>query len=68
MLIGAAAGVGIALAGGKVLASVVYGVTVTDTAAIAGGVAGFVVIALVAILVATRGAARIDPMVALRAE
>jgi putative ABC transport system permease protein len=68
VLIGAAAGVGIALAGGKVLASVVYGVGVTDTAAIAGGVAGFVVIALVAILVATRGAAKIDPMVALRTD
>jgi hypothetical protein len=36
--------------------------------AIAGAVVGFTLVALAAILSATRGAARTDPMVVLRAE
>jgi ABC-type antimicrobial peptide transport system permease subunit len=68
VLIGAAAGVGIALVGSKLLASVVYGVATTDPTAIAGAVVGFTLIALAAILFASRGAARTDPMVVLRAE
>jgi putative ABC transport system permease protein len=68
VLSGAGVGVGIALAGGQVLSSVVYGVTTTDSTAIAGAVAGFTLISLAAILIATRGATRADPMVALRAD
>jgi predicted permease len=68
VLIGAAAGVGIALVGSKLLASVVYGVATTAPTAIAGAVVGFTLIALAAILFASRGAARTDPMVVLRAE
>ena len=68
VLAGASAGVGIALVGGKLLASLVYGVTPTDAFAIVGAVVGFTLIALAAILIASRGAARSDPMVALRAD
>jgi predicted permease len=68
VLAGAAVGVGIALAGGRVLSSLVYGVATTDSLAIGGAVAGFTLVALGAILIATRGAARTDPMVALRAD
>jgi len=68
VLLGATAGVGVALAGGKLLASVVYGVATTDALAIVGAVVGFMLVALAAILFATRGAAKTDPMIALRAE
>jgi predicted permease len=68
VLAGAATGVGIALAGGQVLSSLVYGVATTDSLAIVGAVVVFTLVALGAILVATRGAARTDPMVALRAD
>jgi putative ABC transport system permease protein len=68
VLAGAAAGMGIALAGGQVLSSLVYGVATTDSFAIVGAVVVFTLVALCAILVATRGAARTDPMVALRAD
>jgi predicted permease len=68
VLAGAAAGVGIALAGGQVLSSLVHGVATTDSFAIVGAVVVFTLVALCAILIATRGAARTDPMVALRAD
>jgi putative ABC transport system permease protein len=68
VLLGGAAGVGIALVGGRVMASLLYGVATTDAAAIGGAVVIFTLVALAAILVATRGAARTDPMVVLRAE
>ena len=64
----AAAGVGIALAGGRVMASLLYGIATSDAAAIGGAVVIFTFVALAAILVATRGAARTDPMVILRAD
>lgn len=65
---GAALGLGVALATRRVMASLVYGVATTDAAALAGAVVGFVLIALAAILTASRSAARTDPMVVLRAE
>jgi ABC-type antimicrobial peptide transport system permease subunit len=68
VLIGAACGLAVSLAGGRVLASVLYGVAATDPTSIVGAVAGFTLVALAAILIATLGAARADPMVALRAE
>ncbi|MBA3317335.1 MAG: ABC transporter permease [Gemmatimonadales bacterium] len=68
VLAGAAAGVGIALASGQVLSSLLFGVATTDSLALVGAVVGFTLVALGAILLATREAARTDPMVALRAE
>ena len=50
------------------MASLLYGIATSDAAAIGGAVVIFTLVALAAILVATRGAARTDPMVALRAE
>jgi hypothetical protein len=68
VLLGAAFSVSIALAGGRALSSLVYGVATSDAVAIGGAVVIFTFVALAAILVATRGAARTDPMVVLRAE
>jgi ABC-type antimicrobial peptide transport system permease subunit len=68
VILGAAGGVCIALAGGRVMASLLYGVATTDAAAIGGAVVIFTLVALAAILVATRGAARTDPMVVLRTD
>ncbi len=65
---GVAVGVIVALAGGKALESLVYEVSTGDSATIAVAVLGLVAIALAAILIATRGAARTDPSAALRAE
>ena len=65
---GAVAGVGIALLGGRIMSSLVFGVATSDPVAIVGAVAGFTLVALAAILLATRGAARADPMAVLRAE
>ena len=50
------------------MASLLYGIATSDAAAIGGAVVIFTLVALAAILVATRGAARTDPMVVLRAE
>jgi putative ABC transport system permease protein len=68
VLAGAAAGVVIALAGTRVLASVLHGVGPTDPTAFVAAVAGFTLIALAAILVATRRAAATDPSIALRTD
>ena len=68
VLLGAVAGVGIALLGGRIMSSLVFGVATSDPVAIVGAVAGFTLVALAAILLATRGAARADPMSVLRAE
>ena len=58
----------LAAAGGRVMASLLYGIATSDAAAIGGAVVIFTCVALAAVLVATRGAARTDPMVVLRAE
>jgi hypothetical protein len=50
------------------MGSLVYGVAPSDAAAIGGAVVIFTSVARAAILVATSGAARTDPMVVLRAE
>ena len=68
VLIGAAVGVCLALAGARVMTSLVYGVTTTDPAALVGAVAGFTLVALASVFIATAGAARTDPAVVLRAE
>lgn len=66
--LGAVAGVCVAVVGARVMSSLVFGIAPTDPIAILGAVASFTLIALAAILVATRGAARTDPMAVLRAE
>jgi predicted lysophospholipase L1 biosynthesis ABC-type transport system permease subunit len=68
VFVGAAAGVCIAVLGGRIMTSLVFGIAPSDPVAIVGAVAGFTLIALAAILVATRGAASGDPMVVLRGE
>ena len=68
VLLGAVAGVSIALVGGRIMSSLVFGIAPTDPVAILGAVVSFTLIALAAILVATRGAAHVDPMTVLRAE
>jgi predicted permease len=68
VLLGAVAGVCVALVGGRIMSSLVFGIAPTDPVAILGAVVSFTLIALTAILVATRGAARTDPMAVLRAE
>jgi hypothetical protein len=50
------------------MASLLYGIATSDAGAIGGAVVIFTLVALAAILVATMGAARIDPMVILRTE
>jgi putative ABC transport system permease protein len=65
---GCAVGVIAVLVGGKLLSSVLYGVTPSDPAAIAGAVIGFTVIAIAAILLPVRRAAESDPSAALRLE
>ena len=68
VLLGAAVGVCVALLGGRLMSSLVYGVSTTDPAALVGAVAAFMLVALASVFVATAGAARTDPMVVLRAE
>jgi putative ABC transport system permease protein len=68
VLLGALAGVCLALLGGRVMSSLVYGVAPVDPVAIVGAIVGFALVALAAILIAARGVAHADPMVALRAE
>jgi ABC-type antimicrobial peptide transport system permease subunit len=68
VLAGGATGLFIALAGTRVLASVLHGVGPTDPTAFVAAIAGFTLVALAAILVATRRAPGMDPLTALRTE
>jgi putative ABC transport system permease protein len=68
VLAGGAAGVGVSLVGGRALASLLYGVEPSDPASLLGAVAGFTLVALAAILFASRRAAGVDPMTALRTD
>jgi ABC-type antimicrobial peptide transport system permease subunit len=45
-----------------------YGVTTTDPVALGGALAGLILVAAVSGVVPARAAARLDPLVALRAE
>jgi putative ABC transport system permease protein len=66
-LLGIVAGIGVSLAGTRVLAGFLYGVAPTDPATFASVALVLVAVALVACLVPAR-AMRVDPMVALRYE
>ena len=66
ILIGAAGGLAIALASGRVLDGLLYGVKPNDPWVLVGVASGLIVIGLMASLVPARGAASIDPLTALR--
>jgi predicted permease len=66
--IGVLLGVGGALAAGSLLANLLYGVPPNDAVTIGGAALILIGVALGAALLPARRAARIDPMVALRAE
>jgi putative ABC transport system permease protein len=68
LLTGLAAGVGATLAGGRILESQFFGVTVRDPIAIATALAAFGCAGLLAIWWPARRAATMDPAIALRAE
>jgi predicted permease len=66
----AGSGVGVitVFVGGRLLSSVLYGVTPRDPAAIIGAVVGFTLVAVMAALIPARRAAEGDPAAALRLE
>ncbi len=66
--IGAAIGIGASLAFGRVLRSMLYGVSATNPWIIAGAAAGLAVIAAASAYMPARRAASIDPVEALRCE
>ncbi len=64
--IGAALGLGLAVAAGRAAASLLFGVTPGDAATLAAAAAAMAAVALVASLLPARRAARLDPTGALR--
>lgn len=66
--IGAIIGLGGALAGGRFVERVLYGLSTTDTLTIAGAIGATILASLMAGYLPARRAARVDPMVALRYE
>ena len=66
--IGRAIGVGGAVAGGRVLSGLLFGVTPTDPIALTGAAALVTIVAFGACYLPARRAMRIDPIVALRSE
>jgi putative ABC transport system permease protein len=67
-LAGAAIGLVIAIAGGRLIASLLFGVSPTDPITIGGVIALIATVALIACFVPGHAATRVDPMVALRDE
>lgn len=65
---GLAAGVLLALAGGKLLEGLLYGVQATDPATFVAVPAGLALVALLASAVPVRRATQVNPIVAMRAE
>jgi len=66
--IGIGAGIGGALATGKSLASLVFGVTVTDPVTLAAAATLLITVTLLACYIPARSATHVDPMTALRSE
>jgi ABC-type antimicrobial peptide transport system permease subunit len=67
-LLGLAAGLGLALVLGRLLATLLYGVRPAAPAVYAATAAALLLIALLACVVPAQRAARVDPVVALRNE
>jgi predicted permease len=65
---GAVIGLGIAVAGGRLITSLLFGVTAADPLTLVGVVALLAAVALVACYVPGYAATRVDPIVALREE
>lgn len=68
ILIGTAAGLGLAVASGRIMAALVYGVSPWDPIVLAAGALFVLVTALLGSLAPVRRAGRVDPMAALRAQ
>ena len=68
VMVGIIAGLGLSLAAGKLVSSLLYGVRPSDPAAMAIVAAVLVTIALVAAFIPARRAAAADPVSALRAD
>ena len=68
VLAGTVAGVGLAIAGGRFVATQLYGVAQADPATFAGSVALIVAAAFLAMMHPALRATRVDPMTALRHE
>jgi len=68
VVVGVVVGVVLALAGGRLIASLLYGVAPSDARVLAEVSMGLLAIAIVAALVPARRAARVDPIAALRAD
>ena len=66
--IGLAIGVPVSLAAGKTLGSLLYGVAANDVLALVGAAAVLLAVALAAGFLPAWRAARLDPLIALRAE
>jgi ABC-type antimicrobial peptide transport system permease subunit len=68
LAIGVAIGIPIAIAAGRLISSMLFGVRITDPVTIAMAVAVMSVIASAAGFLPARGATKVDPMIALRYE
>jgi ABC-type antimicrobial peptide transport system permease subunit len=68
VVVGVVIGVAVALALGKLVASMLYGVTAHDPVVLGAVAAVLVIVAIAACVVPAWRAARVDPMETLRAE
>jgi putative ABC transport system permease protein len=66
VVIGLAAGVAAAVGAGRTIGSVIFGVSPTDAASIAGALGLLAIAAFLAVIVPTRRASRTDPATVLR--
>jgi predicted permease len=66
--IGIAVGVPVTLAGGRVVANLLFGLRGTDTASLLGSAVALMLVSIMAGYLPARRAAQVDPMVALRCE
>jgi predicted permease len=66
--IGVAVGIPFALLGARSLRALLYGITPFDPSPLASGAAVLVIVGVLAALIPSRSAARVDPLVAIRSE